>query len=217
MPIREKVLISNDNSQKLVEAIKQNVPVTLSFTPGELNATDESQPGTLTNLLLLPQQARALRAAREHGADLQLRMTPAMVRQQSGGGIWDMVKSFGASALKGAAQGALQGAINHVTGQSGEGIHMAHVHLSDHQKKKIKEAMEKGRSVSLKLNKESMEGHDKIPLTGMQHRHHMAAKDGKKGMSVTLEHHHLMQHGGDMGDFFKNIIGIGAKILPMLL
>jgi len=223
--IHENVFLNSDNAQKLADSITQDVPVILHFLPKELNPSDPNI--RLTTLSLTPVQARTLRAARADNAELKIKFTPAMVRMQDGAGFGDMLKSFGTSLLKGAAQGALQGAVNHITGQEGSGgskgqlslrdpsgdSHMTHVTLTKSQKDKIIAGHKKKEDYRLQFKHENMSGHDKIPLSHSEHAKFHSAKRDAKGITVTIHHKHIAERGGDMGDFFKNAL----QFLPMLL
>jgi hypothetical protein len=213
MPVKVFVRLVGDNARKIEDGIKEDKEVTLQFTPAELV---DSGPD-LSPLLLTPNQAKIFRAAKADGADFHLKLSPAMIRMQTGGGFWDSLKSFGSTVLKSAAQGAIQGAVNHLSGSDGGGVHLTHVHLTDSQKSKIRDAYKKGKSVKLRLKREHMDGSDKIPLGDGEHRKFHSAKKSDKGVTVEVEHHHLVEKGGDLGDILKSIIPIAAKVLPMFL
>lgn len=217
MPIKELVHIAGDNAKKLEDAIREDQTVVLQFTPAELRYAGHDP---LTPLLLTPMQAKALRAARESGADFHLKFTPNQIRMQSGGGIWDMVKGFGTSVLKSAAQGAMQGAVNHLTGgpsSDGGEIHLTHVKLTDSQKTKIRNAYKNGKDLNLRVKSDHMDGLDKIPLSDSEHRKFHSSKKAGKAVTVTVEHRHLVEKGGDLGSILKTIGSVVGPILSSIL
>jgi hypothetical protein len=73
----ERLYLSAPNSALLKESLTHNSNVVLSFSKAELHAQNN-----LTPLNLNSKQAAAVKHARDHNMDLQLRLTPAMVRAQ---------------------------------------------------------------------------------------------------------------------------------------
>ena len=90
------------------------------------------------------------------------------------------------------------------------------VHISDGQKDKVKRALESENGVSIRLGYEDMTGEDVLALTERQRKKLAKAYENKKGVTIKMSKTQVAHNKTVKGGFLPLLLGLAAKVLPIL-
>jgi len=90
------------------------------------------------------------------------------------------------------------------------------VHISDGQKDKVKRALESENGVSIRLGYDDMTGEDVLALTQRQKEKLVKAYENKKGITIKMSKTQVAFNKTVKGGFLPLLLGLAAKVLPIL-
>ena len=91
------------------------------------------------------------------------------------------------------------------------------VHISDNQKSKIKQAVEKGEPVSIRLTYEDLQGNDVLAYSKVQLNKIAEAFNNQKGVTVKMSKTQVEHNKKIEGGFILPLLGaVASAVLPSL-
>jgi 2,4-dienoyl-CoA reductase-like NADH-dependent reductase (Old Yellow Enzyme family) len=91
------------------------------------------------------------------------------------------------------------------------------VHISDNQKSKIKQAVEKGEAVSIRLSYQDLQGNDVLAFTTSQLNKIAEAFNNRKGITIKMSKTQVEYNKQIEGGFILPLLGaVASAVLPLL-